>query len=455
MQALHKTSTHKNPTASGPAALSARAAAEAIRTGALTAAALMEACLERIAAREPDVRAWSFLDPDLARARARHADAAQAAGLPLGPLHGLPIGIKDVFDTSDMPSEYGSSTLRGRRPQADAAAVAVLRRAGAIVIGKTATSEFGMYHPSPTRNPLDLARSPGVSSAGSAAAVVDHMVPLALGTQHTASTTLPAAFCGAFAFKPSLGFTSMAGSNVLVPRLAHVGFLARSVSDLALFAGAYDPSLNDIGSARRPRLAAVRGPGWDTTSQAARQAFDAFIAALSIAVPDLVLPHDFDATLEVITGLLNAHLAQRFGVLPADVFATLCRPLRDGAAAGAALSAVRYLELDAIADRLTRLSGTLFEDCDALVTLSAPGAATLLEDGPGSGIMSMPWSLCGLPTVSLPLLRGGELPIGVQLIGPRGGDRELLRIASWLAGASGHDASGIHPTTASHGHFEV
>ncbi len=223
-----------------PGLMSAGALADRLKNGELSAAELMEACLDRIAARDPEVGAWAFIDFENARAQARRADEHRATGRPLEPLHGLPVGVKDVFDTADMPSEYGSETLRGRRPDVDAAAVSVLRKAGAIIVGKTTTSEFGMYHPSVARNPRDLSRSPGVSSAGSAAAVVDQMVPLALGTQHTASTTLPASFCGAFAFKPSFGFTSMAGSNVLVPRLAHLGLFATSVSDLSLFAGAFE-----------------------------------------------------------------------------------------------------------------------------------------------------------------------------------------------------------------------
>lgn len=425
--------------AADPSLHSARTAATAIRAGTLTAAALLEACLSRIAAREPEVRAWSHLNAQAAREQARRADARQHAGEPLGVLHGLPIGVKDVFDTCDLPSEYGSALLRGRRPEADAAAVAILRGAGAIVVGKTATSEFGMYHPSPTRNPRDLARSPGVSSAGSAAAVVDHMVPLALGTQHTASTTLPASFCGAFAFKPSLGFTSMEGSNILVPRLAHVGFLARSVDDLALFAGAFDSSLDMAASeneAQAPRLARVRGPAWEMASIDARAALDALLSSLPTAVPELPLPDIFDRALEVTLGLLNAHLANRFGDLPPQDFALLCPPLRAGVEAGRAFSAARYLQLDALADRLTATAATLFEHHDALVTLSTLGEATRLEEGPGSGAMSMPWSLCGLPTMSLPLLRGAHgLPIGVQLIGPHGGDRTLLQAAAWLVRA--------------------
>ena len=171
-------------------------------------------------------------------------------------------------------------------------------RAGALIVGKTTTSEFGMYHPSPTHNPLDLSRSPGVSSAGSAAAVVDHMVPLALGTQHTASTTLPASFCGAFAFKPSLGFTSMRGSNVLVPRMAHVGLLARSVDDLTLFAGAFDRRLAEVEALRHPpRIGLVRGPGWHMVSPDARQALDRLVAGLPVAVVDVDLPSELDSAL--------------------------------------------------------------------------------------------------------------------------------------------------------------
>ncbi|MDQ7249636.1 amidase [Dongia sedimenti] len=418
---------------SDPARLAATEAVAAIRSGRLTATDLMEACLARIAARESAVRAWCFLDPDRARAAAQLADRRQAAGQPLGPLHGLPVGIKDVFDTGDMPSEYGSMLLRGRQPAVDAPAVAVLRRAGAIVVGKTATSEFGMYHPSPTRNPLDLRRSPGVSSAGSAAAAADHMVPLALGTQHTASTTLPASFCGAFAFKPSFGFTDMGGSNILVPRLAQIGFLARSISDLRLFAGSYDPTLCDEAVSAPPRLALACGPGWSTASADARAALIAFVGGLRRRTAAIELEADFAETVEVTMGLLNVHLSHRFGALPSDAFARLCSPLQGAVTAGRAIGAVRYLELNAIADRYAAALDALFVEHDALIALSAPGEATLLEEGPGSGVMSMLWSLCGLPTVSLPLLHGvSGLPIGVQLIGRHGHDRDLLRAASWV-----------------------
>ncbi|WP_455153285.1 amidase [Bradyrhizobium cenepequi] len=427
-----------------PNHLSASMLADRLKRGEISALDLTNACLDRIAAREPDVSAWAFVDAERAREQAQRADEWRASGQPLGALHGLPIGVKDVFDTADMPSEYGSGTLRGRRPDADADAVAALRRAGAIIVGKTATSEFGMYHPSPTRNPQDLSRSPGVSSAGSAAAVVDHMVPLALGTQHTASTTLPASFCGAFAFKPSLGFTSMAGSNVLVPRMAHLGLLARSIADLCLFAGAFDPALATVQpAASAPRLGVVKGPSWTLVDDDARLAFERFIQALPAATTAVELAVEFDQALDVTFGLLNAHLAYRFGSAPAETIGRYCAPLRQGIEAGRTISAARYLTLEAQADRLVELASLLFIDHDALVTLSAPGEATRLEAGPGSGVMSMPWSLCGLPTVSLPLLRGREgLPIGVQLIGGRGRDADLLRIAGWLANAARGNADG-------------
>ncbi|KAA0693647.1 amidase [Neorhizobium sp. P12A] len=427
-----------------PAVLSAIEAAQALRSGMLTSVDLVTACLDRIDRRDGDVRAWSHYDRDAAILQAKAADARRATGEKLGLFHGLPVGVKDVFDTADMPSEYGSEIYRGRRPAADAAAVTRLREAGAIIIGKTATSEFGMYHPSPTRNPLDLTRSPGVSSAGSAAAVVDYMVPLALGTQHTASTTLPASFCGAYAFKPSLGFSDMRGSNILVPRLAHLGFLARSVEDLGFFASAFDPDLGDTGwsdALPAPRMAFVCGPAWPLASQDAAAALETLLAKVAGkvgALKEASLPREFDDALIVVMGLLDAHLAFRFGGLREEDFSRLCPPLRAGVENGRTTSAPRYLELDAQADRLTELASDLFADRDLLVTLSTPGEATRLEDGPGSGAMSMPWSLCGLPTVSLPLLTGAHgLPIGVQLIGQHGRDHYLLKAASWFVSRAG------------------
>ena len=193
------------PRIADPTSLSATAAAEAIRHGELTSVALVSACLDRIAAREGEVQAWEHLDPELALAQARDADAAFAAGEASGALHGVPIGVKDIFDTADMPTENGSPIFSGRRPDRDATCVAALRSAGAVILGKTVTTELALLTPAKTRNPHNLAHTPGGSSAGSAAAVADHMVPAALGSQTAGSIIRPASFCGVYGFKPTLG----------------------------------------------------------------------------------------------------------------------------------------------------------------------------------------------------------------------------------------------------------
>jgi Asp-tRNA(Asn)/Glu-tRNA(Gln) amidotransferase A subunit family amidase len=416
--------------------LSAARAVRAIGNGELSSAELVEACLARISAREDSVHAWSYLDPCSARRQAREADERQRSGAVLGPLHGLPVGIKDVFDTADMPSEYGSESLRGRRPQQDADAVAILRAAGAVIMGKTVTSEFGMYAATACRNPHDLERSAGVSSAGSAAAVADYMVPLALGTQHTASTLLPASFCGVFGFKPTFGFTSMRGSNILVPRLVNVGLLARNAEDLALFASAFHPELAAPPAPNRSRrMGWVRGPAWPRVAPDAQAAFAAVLGEIAPPVEAVELPAEFDQAEHLTHGLLAAHMAHRFGETPKDTLQTHCAPLRELIAAGGKLDAARYLALDHAANELAAAADGLLARFDALLTLSAPGEATPASE-PGSGALCMPWSLAGLPAISLPLLRGARgMPIGLQLIGGRGRDAELLSTAAWLAKA--------------------
>jgi Asp-tRNA(Asn)/Glu-tRNA(Gln) amidotransferase A subunit family amidase len=408
----------------------ARACAAAIRHGRISSLELTEACLARIDARENVINAWAFLDSDLARRRARFADEWQAQALPLGPLHGVPVGVKDVFDTADMPSEYGSPLYRGRRPEADAVAVSHLRAAGAIVIGKTVTSEFGMYYPSKTRNPNDPSRSAGVSSSGSAAAVADGMVPLALGTQHTASTLLPASFCGVVGFKPSFGFTDMSGSNILVPRLAQIGFLANSVTDVALLASGFDRRIDEPRPAAGLRLSAVRGPGWDLVEGDATEGYGRWLEANRISVLKRRIAPAFNSSIDIVRGLLDAHLADRFG--GESRFELLCPPLRESIVRGHDMTASQFMKLNHAADEAALSVDQLFEDADVLVTLAAPGQATV-HGAPGSGALTMPWSLCGLPTLSLPLLRGRDgLPIGLQLIAQRGNDRLLLSCAASL-----------------------
>ena len=405
-----------------------------IRRGDFSAHEVMQICLARIRQRESTLHAFACLDPEAALRRARLADAWQAEGLPLGPLHGVPIGIKDVFDTADMPSEYGSPLYRGRRPANDAAAVSLLRKAGAVVVGKTTTSEFGMYHQSPARNPHDPARSAGVSSSGSAVAVADHMLPVAIGTQHTASTLLPASFCGAIGFKPSFGLVDMTGSNILVPRLAHVGVLARNVFDVKLLLDVFSDAHASPLAGRPPvRLGVVRGPHWSLVEGGVAVVFESWIADLDHCAVDVELPDGFAESTDTVMTLLDAHLAFRFKDIDASALAALCPPLRSCIARGQELSAASLLSAYAQADALRQRADELFANVDMLVTLTAPTEATRLEDGPGSGLLTMPWSLCGLPTTSLPLLSGpAGLPVGVQMIAPAGQDRRLLEAATTL-----------------------
>ncbi|MBV8791983.1 MAG: amidase, partial [Pseudolabrys sp.] len=214
--------------------LTAGEAATAIACGELSAEQYVAACLERIAAFEPQVQAFVHLDPQHALGQARALDHYRAGGGRLGPLHGVPVAVKDIFDTADYPTEYGSPIFAGRRPASDCTVVAKLRAAGAIIVGKTVTTEFAYFHPGKTRNPRDLNRTPGGSSSGSAAAVAAGLVPLAIGSQTNGSVIRPASFCGVFAIKPSHGLVSRAGVLTLSHALDHVGAFSRSVDDLAL-----------------------------------------------------------------------------------------------------------------------------------------------------------------------------------------------------------------------------
>ena len=262
-----------------PTTLTVTAAADAIRKGELASEALVRACLDRIAAREDDVQAWAHLDPELALAQAREADAALRAGEATGALHGVPVGVKDIFDTADMPTENGSPIFAGRRPERDATCVAALRDAGAVIMGKTVTTELALLTPAKTRNPRNLAHTPGGSSAGSAAAVADHMVPAALGSQTAGSIVRPASFCGVYGFKPTLGLVPRAGVLMQSHTLDTVGLYARSIEDLALITDCMTAFEGDdatsfrrsrpglLGTARSkppmpPRLAFVKTPSW-------------------------------------------------------------------------------------------------------------------------------------------------------------------------------------------------
>lgn len=417
--------------------LPAAAAAAAIAGGEITSLALVESCLERIEGRDALVSAWAFVDAELALAAARDADAARDAGTRLGPLHGVPVGIKDIFDTADMPTECGSALYRGRRPRQDAAAVAMLREAGAVILGKTVTAELALSAPGATANPLDLKRTPGGSSSGSAAAVADRMVPLAIGSQTTGSVIRPASYCGIFGFKPTFAAIPTAGMHILAQALDHVGVFARDVSDIALVTGVLarartgEPEV--LGAQDPIRIGLVRAPVWEQASADARSRFDAWARHLEGSA-DADLGAAFDDAVDCQRLILDANLAANLGAAYGSRPLDLKPVTRERVRSGLTLSASSYIRTTARVEQQRARLREVFRDYDALATLAAPGEAPLGLGSTGNAVFSAMWTLMGVPSIALPLLEGENgLPIGVQLVGARHGDARLLEIAARLA----------------------
>jgi Asp-tRNA(Asn)/Glu-tRNA(Gln) amidotransferase A subunit family amidase len=423
-----------------------------IAAGKVTALAVTEACLARIAVDEPRIGAFAHLDPDHARTQARARDERKRAGAMLGPLHGVPVAVKDIVDTTDFPTEQGSVLHAGRRPLHDAAIVTRLRAAGAVLLGKTVTTEFACFTPGRTRNPHDPQRTPGGSSSGSAAAVAAAMAPLAIGSQTNGSVIRPASFCGVVGFKPSYGLIPRTGVLTTSVTLDHVGVLARSVADAAFLADAlagYDegdpaaragpaPALRQVALTPppvRPRLAFVRGPTWDEAEPATAAAFAELAELLGGAMVEVALPAPFADAVAVHrtiwTSELAFHLAPEYAHGRAQLSDRLCQLIE----AGLATPAPAYQKALATRRAYQAALDALFQEFDAIVTPAAPGEAPLGLGATGSPAFCTLWSLVGTPAVSLPILRGpAGLPVGVQLVGAMGDDARLLRTARWLVG---------------------
>ncbi|MFN4312436.1 MAG: amidase [Ferrovibrio sp.] len=430
--------------------MAAADAAAAIADGRLTSRELTEACLDSIARQEDTVGAWTFLDRDLALLQADMADDAHRAGKPHGPLHGVPVGVKDIFDTHDMPTGDGSPLHAGRTPRRDAAAVAMLRQAGAVILGKTVTTEFAVYHPGKTANPLDPTRTPGGSSSGSAAAVAAGMVPLAIGSQTNGSVIRPASFCGIVGYKPSFGLIPRTGALRLSRALDHVGVFARSVTDAALIAECmigFDPDdpatrpqrmpLREMAAGLppvTPRLAFAPSPLWDQASPDTQEGFAELVAALGSAVERIDLPSAFGDAVgwhkTVMETDLAVNLAREYDDSPEQISTVLREMIARGRAGYSSFDYARAIE--AIERLSAALEDTLFA-YDAIITPAAPGVAPQGLHATGSPVFCTVWTFCGMPAVSIPLLQGENgMPIGVQLVGSRGSDAKLLRTANWL-----------------------
>ena len=441
-----------------PIELGAGEAGARIRRGEISAEALVRACLERIEAVDGEVEAWSHLDPDHALEQARRADAAHQAGIDLGPLHGLPVGVQDIYDTSDMPTENGTPLHAGRRPNRDATAVALLRQAGAIVLGKTVTTELAFYAPGKTRNPHDPARTPGGSSSGSAAAVASGMVPLALGSQTNGSVIRPAAFCGVCGYKPTHGTISRNGVLALSRALDTLGVFARSVADLALVAEPLtvfddrDPDMRPQGRPRlvegvaqapplEPNFAFVKTPAWDRADADTREAFAELVGVLGPRCDEVPLPEVFEGAIGWHRTVMFADFAKSFAALYDRGRDRLSAVMREAIEEGRRCLALDYNRALDWRDVLNNGLNEIFERYDAILTPAAPGEAPLGLEATGSPAFCTLWTFCGTPAVTVPLLRGSNgLPMGVQLVGRRGDDARLLRTARWLTEAVGDAA---------------
>ncbi len=424
--------------------------ARRIREGEVTAREVVEACLARIDAEESRVRAWAHLSREHAFKQAEAADRARRRGASLGPLHGVPVGIKDIFDTADMPTQYGTPIHAGYQPRADAAAVTRLREAGAIILGKTVTTEMAVYAPGETRNPHNPAHTPGGSSSGSAAAVAAGMVPLALGTQTNGSVIRPAAFCGVYGYKPSFGMISRHGCLRQSPALDHVGVFAGTLADAALMAQIlvdYDPrdrqmtlrARPDLWRASReqppvdPLVAFCKTPIWDEADDDTRAGFAELVEALGDTVQEVPLPEPFGQAHDLHKTVMEADIARHFAPEYARGRDRLSDTLRGIVERGGEVRAVDYTRALDAAEVLAQQAEAILNDYDVIVTPATPGEAPAGLETTGSPRFCTIWTYLGMPAVTVPLLSGSNgLPIGVQLVAGRGDDLRLLRTANWL-----------------------
>jgi Asp-tRNA(Asn)/Glu-tRNA(Gln) amidotransferase A subunit family amidase len=433
-----------------PERLTAAAAARAIRAGRLSARELVEACLARIAARDGAVRAFVRLAPD-AREAADRADAARRAGASAGPLGGVPVAVKDLIDTAGLATECGSRALAGRVPAHDAACVARLKAAGAIVLGKTATTEFAYSQPAATRNPLDPGRTPGGSSSGSAAAVADFMAPVALGTQTGGSVIRPASFCGLFGFKSSCGRTELAGVQELAGSLDTVGWFARGAEDLELLGRVLlQPPRAAAKHGRRPRIGWARTPYDGAASAAVHEALglaasrlarhaDVVRTALPASFAGLNALHRQVSSVESALAF-DAHVRRAPEALSEALLAYVAEGRANAPAYAAAAAQARACRAE--------LAG-FARGFDALLVPAAPGEAPPGLASTGEATFSLFWSLLQVPCAALPLARGEQgLPVGVQLVGAVDRDEELLALVRWAAPRlAGQKNVRIAPTT--------
>lgn len=429
--------------------LTAVALRDRLASGAIKAVDVVEACLARIAQVEPQVQAWAWLDGNLAVEQARALDARRTAGRPIGPLHGLPVALKDIIDTKGIPTANGLAVDAGRVPTEDAWIVARLRAAGAIILGKTVTTEGAYMSPGKTTNPHNPAHTPGGSSQGSAAAVAAGMVPLAIGTQTGGSVIRPASYCGVVGFKPSFGMIPRTGILPQSPFLDTVGVFARTVEDAALLAevlAGHDPADSATEPMPMPRLlsvaqdrvpvtpmfAFIRPPGWDEADAQMRGAVEEVAALLGDQCFDAPLP-GFGEVAAIRQRINFAEMSKCYYAIERRGRDQMSDVLRAAMDEGKAVLARDYLAALDWRGLTNAALDKLFDHCDAILCPAAPGPAPEGLAFTGSAIFNGLWTLAGVPAVTLPLFWADNgLPMGLQLVGRRGDDARLMRTARWL-----------------------
>ena len=431
--------------------MSVAAAAAAIDAGEINAEELVSAYINQINTLDDSIQAWEHFDAEYALTQAREADALRKRGQQTGPLHGIPIGIKDIFDTHDMPTEDGTVIHKGRTPAEDSAAVELLRKSGGIIMGKTVTTEMAVLHPSRTKNPHNPEYSPGGSSSGSAAAVAANMVPLAIGTQTNGSVIRPASYCGVVGYKPTHGFISR--HRVLLQSLHfdHVGVFARDITDAALLAEqliAYDkrdPSMQvrmpprllstiEEGPLVPPKLVFVKTPAWNThADNDVNEGFTEVVDFLGDSVEELDLTHLLEEVPHWHKTIMEVDIAKNFNREYKQHKDKLSDNLRELIERGRQTLAIEYNHaVDHIAALNTAMDEIMVE-YDAMLTPATTGEAPKGFDTTGDPIFCTPWSFCGMPAITLPLMQGSNnMPLGVQLTSAKGDDARLLRTADWL-----------------------
>lgn len=430
--------------------LSAVELRDRLASGAVRAVELVEACLARIAKLEPEVQAWAWLDGEAAVEQAKRLDQWRQSGRPVGPLHGLPVGLKDVIDTKGIPTENGTPIDAGRVPAQDAWIVARLRAAGAIILGKTVTTECAFMHPGKTKNPHDAGHTPGGSSQGSAAAVAAGMVSLAIGTQTGGSVIRPAAYCGVVGMKPSYGLIPRTGILMQSPFLDTVGVFARSVEDCAMLAevlAGHDPAdpateavpmprMLSVAQAKAPvtpTFAFVRPPGWEQADPEMQAAMEELAAVLGDQCFEAPLS-GFEDVAAIRARINFAEMSKCYYGLERRGRDQMSDVLRAALDEGKGVLARDYLSALDWRVLMNAALDEIFDRCDAIICPAAQGPAPKGLGSTGNALFSGLWTLAGVPAVTLPVFASSAgLPMGLQLVGRRGDDARLLRTARWLA----------------------